>query len=133
MTATTATLTITIPLTNDDCLGPNSRCSWYARAQQTRDLRQAAKLATLDLVNRHGRPDLPADGPIGLAWTIFWAKRRKAKDDDNFYGGVGKALRDGICDALNVSDARIVLRGVLQLQTTARQSEAVAELTGGEQ
>ena len=128
-TTPAATLVVVVPLTDDDCLGQNARCHHFARARQAKALRTAARLATVSVIN--GGASIPElEERVALTWTVFLAKGRKQRDADNMIG-VLKPAQDGMCEALGLDDAQIVLRGVVQCLTTARQSEAVAELTAG--
>lgn len=129
-TTPAATLVVVVPLTNDDCLGQNARCNHFDKAKQAKALRAAAKLATVSRINGGARFAVPAEGSIALHWTIFLGKGRKLRDADNAYS-VLKHCQDGMCEALGIDDKRIMLRGVVQCLTTARQSEAQAELTAG--
>jgi hypothetical protein len=126
MAATETTLLrVTIPLTNDGCLGQNARCSRHQRAEHTRMLRAAARLATNQALWNQPLAGVP--NRIGVRWTFAWGQGRRLHDDD---GCIAKAkpARDGICDALEIDDKIVKTLGVEQWLTVARQSEVVAEL-----
>jgi len=107
-----------IPMTPGPCTSPNARCPWQRRAKEVKDLRTAARLATIDAINRKSwvRP-LPPDGPLALRWTVFLGRREKIRDFTNMTGQL-KGAEDGIFDVLGTNDSRVIEVTVHQLKST---------------
>lgn len=104
--------TIDIPVPPHRCLFSNARCHWAAKAKHAAELRFAAKCSTVDALSQ--QPDLakfPKDGPMGLRWVVFLRGRERQRDIDNQIGAL-KAAQDGIFDALETNDSRVVQVGV---------------------
>lgn len=97
-----------IPATPGPCTSPNSRCPWQRKAKAVRELREVSRLAAIDAVNRKSwaRP-MPESGQLALHWTVFLGRRERVRDWDNIVGSL-KGAMDGIFDALQTDDARVV-------------------------
>ena len=105
-----------IPVTPGPCTSPNARCPWQRKARAVRELREAARMAAIDAINRRSwAAPLPQHGPIALRWTVFLGRRERVRDFTNITGAL-KGAEDGLFDALRTNDARVVEVSVQQLR-----------------
>lgn len=104
-----------IPMAPGACLSINATCHHMARNQQAQELRQAARLATVDAIARVGRNPVPAKGDLGLQWTIWLGRGQRMADTDNAISRV-KSAQDGIFDALGTNDRRVKQIAVKQVR-----------------
>lgn len=97
-----------IPATPGPCTSPNSRCPWQRKAKAVRELREVARLAAHNAIQgRSWAKPLPAEGDLALHWTVFLGRRERVRDWDNIVGAL-KGAMDGIFDALQTNDRRVV-------------------------
>lgn len=74
----------------------NARLHWAAKAQIARDQREAARILVSDTINRGWKP-----GTISMIRLTRLGT--KEMDCDNLASSM-KHVRDGICDALKITD-----------------------------
>jgi hypothetical protein len=101
--------TIEIPMLPDRALSPNSRVNWREKARAAKDLRDTARLATIESRmfwngNTHGMYAMDVE--------IQWCCGRRSMDDDNAWASL-KAARDGIADELFGGEDRYITQGKL--------------------
>jgi hypothetical protein len=112
---------IEIPMVPPVECKPNWRGHWRKKAAAVRMLREAAKLATVDVLNAPGSVLSAFCGYYGLVvmdLEIAWNGRRSGMDDDNAKASC-KAIIDGISDALWESrDAHVHIGRVDQIRGT---------------
>ena len=93
-------IVITVPGCPDPVLSPNMRrkgsTHWSSIAKATRELRSDAKFAALD--ERGAGNDPWTLGPVAVALTVVWPKRRHLPDLDAI-PGFCKAILDGVTDS----------------------------------
>lgn len=111
MTATTRTLSITMPLPSP-VLSPNGRAHWRRVAAEKQRARTAAKMTAVDWLNRHDkpRPYFPADTTILVTAVASRRPRGTTQDADNLIASC-KAYLDGWTDAQVWEDDRQVRWG----------------------
>ena len=96
-------LTIELPWPNS-VLSPNSRAHFHKRALAAREARALARNTIYSVEAYGGIEEMAIEGDIQLSITFCFPDKR-ARDSDNL-NGMCKPYRDGIADALNISDSR---------------------------
>lgn len=90
-----------LPKTPDYRLNPNGR---YRNQQANYRIQDQAK----KLVREHttAAPQFPDEGPVEVAWYVFWPKGGKFWDKDNLIAAL-KYHQDEVARAIGVNDSRI--------------------------
>lgn len=125
MTATTTrTLTVTIGAAPDPMLSPNAKPNRYAKTRAVKAARDEAYWETWIETGQFlpGRTweGIPGDGVIEMEIAVGWPPDRRRLDDDNLIGCL-KPTRDGIADALGISDRRFRVISVTQERADDRR------------
>jgi hypothetical protein len=101
--------TIEIPMLPDRALSPNSRVNWREKARSAKELRDTARLATIESRTFwNGNPR----GMYVMDVEIQWCCGRRIMDDDNAWASL-KAARDGIADEMFGGEDRFITQGTL--------------------
>ncbi len=77
----------------------NQREHWRTKAKRARMQRRGTDLYAFNNISRNNRDDIQKHGAI----IIFTRIAFQLMDDDNLAGAF-KAVRDGVCDALDMND-----------------------------
>lgn len=107
-----AEIVIRVPMAPPSTLSINSRAHHMEKYRDTKMMREAARLATLQAVTG-GQPVPVSIAVWKIGFTIAWGKGRKSVDDDNAFS-MCKAMRDGVADALGVDDRFFRQAGIVQ-------------------
>jgi len=107
-------LVVTIPATPTRTLSPNGRAHWRRKHADAKDLKSAARWATVNALfaNQGGRGNWTGTS-ITLNWLVAWEKGRRRMDSDNLIAAL-KAAQDGIADALGIDDKAFTVGTVTQ-------------------
>lgn len=104
---------VTIPISLDARVTPNSRAHWRTKHKIQREMLNA----TYSSMQATGPHDALHNAPLPLTlhYVIGLAKHRKAMDDDNAKAGL-KYIQDGIARYLGIDDKHITVGTVDQVR-----------------
>lgn len=131
MTATAQAKTafcIVIPATPHPVLSPNVAGRATAKRAAKRDLREAAYLATNNLVVRNSWLIRAVEsGMLDLTYQVYWERGRQWMDGDNLASCM-KGCTDGIAHRLNIDDRHFVFWPIQQHDAGERQGWIVVDI-----
>lgn len=110
----TDAIVVTIPGTPTRALSPNGRAHWRRKHADAKELKSAARWATVNALYAKAAGDgLIGVSPLTLHWLVAWERGRKRMDQDNLIASL-KAAQDGIADALGLDDKCMIVGSVTQ-------------------